>query len=162
MWVKPSRYLLLGIQQLYALNFLPWMLTVFIHSLPPAYFFYCYMTTSIHPSTLPWPLEGTLWTDLTFWHWLIVWSLILTPQLILLVVLAAVIRVHRLELRRIAINIDIESPSILPEADLPPSYSVVFPLHSGNIPETSPLSEDCFEDPPPSYLTAVLVGAGLI
>jgi len=155
MWVKPSRYLLLGIQQLSALNFLPWMLTVFIHSLPPAYFFYCYMTTSIHPSTLPWPLEGTLWTDLTFWHWLIVWSLILTPLFLLLVVLAALLKVHRLKLRRI----EIESPSILPEADLPPSYSVVFPLHSVDIPETSPLSED---DLPPSYLTAVLLGAGLM
>ena len=72
-------------------------------------------------------------------------------------------------MRRIAINIDIESPSILPETDLPPSYSVVFPLHSvdipetsRNIPETSPLSEDDFEDPPPSYLTAVLLGAGLL
>ena len=55
-------------------------------------------------------------------------------------------------------RIEIKSPSILPEADLPPSYSVVFPVHSVDIPETSPLSED---DLPPSYLTAVLLGAGL-
>jgi hypothetical protein len=121
--VKPSRQLLLGIQQvgtsqaflkkslkttdqyltqckyfptqLSALKFLPWMLTAFIHSLPLAYFYHCYMTK--RTTTLPWPLERILWTDLTYWHWAIggvVSTLILTPQFL---VLAAVIRVRRFD-----------------------------------------------------------------
>ena len=75
--------------QLSALKFLPWMLNAFIHTLSLAYFF-CYMTK--RTNTLPWPLERI--TDLTFWHWLIVWTLILTPQF---VVFAAVIRVRRFD-----------------------------------------------------------------
>jgi len=38
MWVKPSRHLLRGLQQLSARKFVPWMLTTLIHSLPTAYF----------------------------------------------------------------------------------------------------------------------------
>ena len=75
--------------QLSANKFVPWMLTAFIHSLPPAVFFGCY--TATRTNTPPWPLEGIYWT---YWHWLIVWTLILTPQF---VVLAAFIRVHRFD-----------------------------------------------------------------
>ena len=123
LWVKPSRHLLLGIQQvgttqaflkkslkttdqnltlckyfptqLSALKFLPWMLTALIHSLPLAYFYHCYMTK--RTTTLPWPFERILWTDLTYWHWAIggvVSTLLLTPQFL---VLAAVIRVRRFD-----------------------------------------------------------------
>ena len=79
--------------QLSALKFLPWMLTAFIHLLPLAYFYICYMTK--RTTTLPWPFERILWTDLTCWHWVIagvVSTLILAPQFL---VLAAAIRVHR-------------------------------------------------------------------
>jgi len=96
--VKPSRQLLLGIQQLSALKFLPWMLTALIHFLPLAYFYICYMTK--RTTTLPWPFERILWTDLTYWHWVIggiVSTLILTPQFL---VLAAVIRIRRLNNER--------------------------------------------------------------
>ena len=75
--------------QLSANKFVPWMLTAFIHSLPPAVFFGCY--TATRTNNPPWPLEGIYWT---YWHWLIVWTLILTPQF---VVLAAFIRVHRFD-----------------------------------------------------------------
>jgi len=136
MWVKPSRHLLLGIQQLSALKFLPWTLTVFVHSLPPAYLYYCYMTKRPNAlphealflpreALLPWPLTGELGMssgvpsvyyreDPTYCHWVIVWSLILTPQFVVLVVLSAVIRVRRLnnERRRI------ESPSLLTEPEV--------------------------------------------
>ena len=98
--------------QLSALKFLPWTLTVFVHSLPPAFLFYSYMTKK--PSSymtnalLPWPLSGEVEMnsgvpgiyyrkDPTYCHWVIVWSLILTPQLVVLVVLAAVIRVRRFD-----------------------------------------------------------------
>jgi len=84
MWVKPSRHLLLGIQQLSALKFLPWMLTVFIHS--------CILLLLLHDKEA-FKLQETI-TDLTFWHWLVVWTLVLTPQV---VVLAAVIRVRRFD-----------------------------------------------------------------
>ena len=35
--------------------------------------------------------------DPTYCHWVIVWSLILTPQFVVLIVLAAVIRVRRFD-----------------------------------------------------------------
>jgi len=145
MWVKPSRHLLLGIQQLSALKFLPWTLTVFVHSLPPAFLFYSYMTKK--PSSymtnalLPWPLSGEVEMnsgvpeiyyrkDPTYCHWVIVWTHILTPQLVLLVVLAAVIKVRRLnnERRRI------ESPSLLKEPE-------VGAFQINRSPTTSPLPD---------------------
>ena len=73
--------------------FLDWMLIVFIHSLLPAYLYYCYMTK--RTKTLPWPVNDYFWTDLTYWHWGIVWILFLTPLFLVLVVLAGVIRVCR-------------------------------------------------------------------
>jgi hypothetical protein len=123
--VKPSRHLLLGIQQLSALKFLPWMLTALIHSLPLAYFYHCYMTKST--TTLPWPFERILWTDLTCWHWAIggvVSTLILTPQFL---VLAAVIRVRRLNNERRKIESLPPSYSSLEHSypTLPPSYSTL-------------------------------------
>ena len=117
MWLKPSQHLRLGIQQvgtsqafleksfqnnqnvslckycptqLSALKFLPWMLNAFIHTLSLAYFCFCYITK--RTNTLPWPLE--MITELTYWHWAIVWTLILAPQF---VVFAAVIRVRRFD-----------------------------------------------------------------
>jgi len=160
LWVKPARHLRLGIQQLSANKFVPWMLTAFIHSLPPAVFFGCY--TATRTNNPPWPLEGIYWT---YWHWLIVWTLILTPQF---VVLAAFIRVHRLNNERRK-N---ESPSLLltwrrpstevgafqnigtptttpPQPDVPSRSQYV--CLSVDIPETSHLSEDDLEDLPPSY-----------
>jgi len=115
LWVRPSQHLLLGIQQLSALKFLPWMSTVFIHSLPPAFFFFCYMTN--RTNTLPWRLEMIYWT-----FWVIVWTLILTPQF---VVLAAFMRVRRLNNERR----QNESASLFLE-DLPPSYSTLQPSYS--------------------------------
>merc|ERR1712088_1237230 len=120
LWVKPSQHLLLGIQQMSALKFVPWMLTAFIHSLPPAYFFFCYLTK--RTNTLPWELELIIqplyWiADLTdsiigtYWYWVIVWTLTLTPQVL---VLAAVIRVRRLKNERRKI----ESGNLLTEPEV--------------------------------------------
>ena len=67
--------------QLSALKFVDWMLVAFLHSLPPAYFFYCHS-------------KEALWLDLTYWLWVLVWPLILLPQVF---VLAAVIRVRRFD-----------------------------------------------------------------
>ena len=118
MWVKPSRHLLLGLQQvvchlsgilrsaskscptqLSTLEFLPWILTAFIHSVPLAWLFYNYMTTTRWhhgTSTESYSNPKILRTDLWFWFWIfvvMVWALILTPQVI---VLAAQQRVRRL------------------------------------------------------------------
>ena len=96
--------------QLSAVKFLPWTLTVFIHSLPPAYLYFCFIRKRTN-ALLPWPLSGELgWSgagsplpeviyrkDPTYCHWVIVWSLILTPQFVVLVALAAVIRVRRFD-----------------------------------------------------------------
>ena len=60
------------------------MLTVFIHS--------CILLLLLHDKEA-FKLQETI-TDLTFWHWLVVWTLVLTPQV---VVLAAVIRVRRFD-----------------------------------------------------------------
>jgi len=162
-WWKPSSHLLLGIQQLSALKFLPWILTAFIHSIPSVYFHYFYMTER----TYSYPYGRNLRTDLTCWHWVIgsmVWVLILTPQF---VVLAAVVRVRRLnnERRRI------ESPSLLTgpqvgafqniasptttslQLDVPSRAQYVCLPISLDIPETS---QDDLEDLPPSYSMAVL------
>ena len=119
MWVKPSRHLLLGLQQVHSLpplsilrsackscltqlstlEFLPWILTAFIHSVPLAWLYYNYMTTTRWhdgTSTESYSNPKILRTDLTCWHWIfvvMVWALILTPQVI---VLAAQQRVRRL------------------------------------------------------------------
>jgi len=143
--------------QLSANKFVPWMLTTFIHS---AVVFGCY--TATRTNNPPWPLEGIYWT---YWHWLIVWTLILTPQF---VVLAAFIRVHRLNnerrqnespsllltWRRLSTEVgafqNIGTPTTAPPQPDVPSRSQYVCL-SVDIPETSHLSEDELEDLPPSY-----------
>jgi len=161
MWVKPSQHLRLGIQQLSALKFLPWMLNAFIHTLSLAYFCFCYITR--RTNTLPWPLE--MITDLTYWHWAIVWTLILAPQF---VVFAAVIRIRRLNNERKKSLMtepfqNIGSPTTTsPQPDLP-SHSQYVGLYppSADISETSHLSEEDLEDLPPSYSTLELFSGAL-
>ena len=80
--------------QLSALEFLPWILTSFFHSVPPAYLYYRFMTVS--GDTYP-HYERSLRPDLTCWNWIvgsIIWTFILTPQI---VVLAAAVRVRRFD-----------------------------------------------------------------
>merc|ERR1711953_1291184 len=145
-WVKPSRHLLLGIQQLSALKFLPWMLTAFIHSLLLAYFYICYMTKS----TTTLVIGG------------VVSALILYPQFL---VVAAAIRIRRLNNERRKIESarlltepeigaiqNIGSPTITPPQPNVPSRSQYVRLpHSADIPESSHFSDDDLEDLPPSY-----------
>jgi len=150
MWVKPSRHLLLGLQQLSALEFLPWMLTAFIHSTPLAWLCYYYM----------W-MEG--WTDLTCWDWIfatVVGGIILAPQVI---VLAAAHRVRRLSNER-SRDLSSTTPPVveIPTTTSPqpeniridPSQDVCLPL-TVDLPESSPSQND-FDDLPPSYSMAVL------
>jgi len=160
MWVKPSRHLLLGLQQVSSLEFLPWMLTAFIHSTPVAWLGFCYLYTS----TETYPREQILRTDLTCWDWIfaiVVAGLILTPQLI---VLAAACRVRRLSNERS--NLSSRAPLLV---SLPPPTTSTPPPDNTRIdpsqdvcltvdlPESSqPASQNDFEDLPPSYSMAVL------
>jgi len=162
MWVKPSRHLLLGLQQLSTLEFLPWILTAFIHSVPLAWLYYCYM----YESTDSYPHEQILRKDLTCWHWILgalVGGLVLIPQII---VLGAVVRVRRLSQERTRIGSpDLSTPpqvithptttSLRPHnIRIDPSQDVCLPL-TVDLPESSPSQND-FEDLPPSYSMAVL------
>jgi hypothetical protein len=161
MWVKPSRHLLLGLQQLSTLEFLPWMLTAFIHSAPLVWLCFCYMYTE-HMNG-----SNVLRRDLTSWDWFFATTgagLILTPQVI---VLAAAGRVRRLSNERTRIrSLDLSStaPPVvsLPTTTSPPpdntridpSQDVCLPL-TADLPESSP-SQNYFDDLPPSYSMAVL------
>jgi len=161
MWVKPSRHLLLGLQQLSSLEFLPWMLTAFIHSIPPAWLCFYHMYTSTET------YDRTLRTDLTCWDWIFAFvggGLIITPQLI---VLAAAHRVRSLSNERTRIrspDLSTTSPPVveIPTATSPrpadiridPSQDVCLPL-TVDLPESSP-SQNEFDDLPPSYSMAVL------
>jgi len=162
MWVKPSRHLLLGLQQLSTLEFLPWILTAFIHSVPLAWLYYCYM----YESTDSYPHEQILRKDLTCWHWILgalVGGLVLIPQII---VLGAAVRVRRLSQERTRIGSpDLSTPpqvvahptTTSPRPDnirIDPSQDVCLPL-TVDLPESSPSQND-FEDLPPSYSMAVL------
>jgi len=162
MWVKPSRHLLLGLQQLSTLEFLPWILTAFIHSVPLAWLYYCY----IYESTDSYPHEQILRKDLTCWHWILaalVGGLVLIPQI---AVLGAVVRVRRLSQERTRIRSpDLSTPpqvvahptTTSPRPDnirIDPSQDVCLPL-TVDLPESSPSQHD-FEDLPPSYSMAVL------
>ena len=92
------------ISQLSSLEFLPWMLTAFIHSIPPAWlcFYHIYTQKEKHTIRLAvYPpretYDRTLRTDLTCWDWIFAiggGGLIITPQLI---VLAAAYRVRRFD-----------------------------------------------------------------
>lgn len=100
MWVKPSRHLLVGLQQLSAINFLPWILTSFIHSLPIACLYFTYMTESTNSYAWGHPPEKLLRKDLTCWDWIfgiVLCTVIITPQVI---VLTAQWRVRRLSNER--------------------------------------------------------------
>jgi len=162
MWVKPSRHLLLGLQQLSTLEFLPWILTAFIHSVPLAWLYYCY----IYESTDSYPHEQILRKDLTCWHWILaalVGGLVLIPQII---VLGAVVRVRRLSQERTRIGspdlstlpqVVAHATTTSPRPDnirIDPSRDVCLPL-TVDLPESSPSQND-FEDLPPSYSMAVL------
>jgi len=162
MWVKPSRHLLLGLQQLSALEFLPWTLTAFIHSVPLAWLYYCY----IYESTDSYPHEQILRNDLTCWHWILgamIGGLVLIPQII---VLGAVVRVRRLSQERTSIGSpDLSTPpqvvthptTTSPRPDnirINPAQDVCLPL-TVDLPENSPSQND-FEDLPPSYSMAIL------
>jgi len=162
MWVKPSRHLLLGLQQLSTLEFLPWILTAFIHSVPLAWLYYCYM----YESTDSYPHEQILRKDLTCWHWILaalVGGLVLIPQII---VLGAVVRVRRLSQERTRIGspdlstlpqVVAHATTTSPRPDnirIDPSRDVCLPL-TVDLPESSPSQND-FEDLPPSYSMAVL------
>jgi hypothetical protein len=148
-----------------ALKFVPWMLTAFIQSVIPAYFFFCYLTK--RTNTLPWQLEMIFqplyWiADLTYstgtyWHWVIVWILTLTPQVL---VLAAVIRVRRLNNERkrslltepeVGALKNIETPTTTSPQHVPSRSQYVCLPHSVDIPETSHLSQNDLEDLPSSY-----------
>ena len=107
MWVKPSRQLLVGLQQvsahsvgtacctycptqLFTYEFSPWILTAFIHCVPVAYLTYRWNTCHL--------IHSTPWNPWACGHWIwiaLLWILILTPQFI---VLAALVRVHRFDL----------------------------------------------------------------
>ena len=122
MWVKPSRHLLLGLQQvvnhpseilrqackschsqLSALEFLPWTLTAFIHSVPFGWLYYTNTYTSDYDDQSN-SYRQILRTDLTCWHWIfgaMCWALILTPQFI---VLAAQQRVRRFDLQQDSVH----------------------------------------------------------
>jgi hypothetical protein len=107
MWVKPSRHLLRGLQQLSARKFVPWMLTTLIHSLPTAYFCFTervivqrciekyreelveYDPEDFLPESC---YERRLRPDLSCW--VVGCLVILAPQV---VVLVAVVRVARLK-----------------------------------------------------------------
>jgi len=160
MWVKPSRHLLLGLQQLSTLKFLPWMLTAFIHSIPLAWlcFYYMYRSASTYP------YEKILRTDLTCWDWTfatIGGGLVLAPQV---VVLAAALRVRRLSNERTRIrspHLSSTSPPVVETTTSPqpandirvdPSHDVCLPL-TVDLPESS---QNDFDDLPPSYSMAVL------
>merc|ERR1712107_323539 len=94
MWVKPSRHLLLGLQQLSAIKFLPWILTVFLHSVPMAYPYYIHMTITYTYTVYNMP-KRRLRTNLTYSDWIlgfVLSTVIITPQVI---VLAAQWRVYR-------------------------------------------------------------------
>jgi len=179
MWVKPSRCLLLGLQQLSALEFLPWILTAFFHSVPPAYLYYRFMTVS--GDTYP-HYERSLRPDLTCWNWIvgsIIWTFILTPQI---VVLAAAVRVRRLRnedanVSHVVASSTTTSPQPGPDHGVPmmgngdwprplgpspsqgvwlgpsPSQYVCLPLTDVDLPETS---QKDLSDLPPSYSMAVL------
>jgi len=165
MWVKPSRHLLLGLQQLSTLEFLPWILTAFIHSVPLAWLYYNYMTTTRwHDGTSAESYSNPkiLRTDLTCWHWIfvvMVWALILTPQVI---VLAAQQRVRRLSNERTRIR----SPGLstaplsvaIPATTFPrPDDVTINPFQDACLPLTVDLPESSpSEDLPPSYSMAVL------
>jgi len=148
LWVKPSQHLLLGIQQLSAPKFVPWLLTAFIHSFLPAYFFFCYLTkrTNTLPSQLKLIIQPLYWiAALTnssmidpFWQWVIVWTLVLTPQVL---VLAAVIRVRRLNKERKRI----ECASLLTEPEVGAFQNIGTPA------TTSPQPDLPWEDLPPSF-----------
>jgi ABC-type glycerol-3-phosphate transport system permease component len=162
MWVKPSRHMLLGLQQLSTLEFLPWMLTAFIHSIPLALACFYYMYTS----SSTYPYEKILRTDLTCWDWtfaIVGAGLVLAPQV---VVLAAAQRVRRLSNERTRIrspHLSSTAPQVvsLPTTTSPqpannirinPSHDVCLPL-TVNLPESS---QNDFDDLPPSYYMAVL------
>jgi len=174
MWVKPSRHLLLGLQQLSSLEFLPWMLTAFIHSIPPAWLCFYHMYTQTEKPTIVLAVyppretyDRTLRTDLTCWDWIFAivgGGLIITPQLI---VLAAAYRVRRLSNERTRITSPDLSTTTPPVVEIPattssrpadiridPSQDVCLPL-TVNLPESSPSQND-FDDLPPSYSMAVL------
>jgi len=180
MWVKPSRCLLLGLQQLSALEFLPWILTAFFHSVPPAYLYYCFMT-GWDGDTYP-HYKRSLRPDLTCWNWIvgsIIWTFILTPQI---VVLAAAVRVRRLRnedanVSHVVASSTTTSPQPGPDHGVPmmgngdwprplgpspsqgvwlgpsPSQYVCLPLTDVDLPETS---QKDLSDLPPSYSMAVL------
>jgi len=160
MWVKPSRHLLLGLQQLSTLEFLPWMLTAFIHSIPPAWLCFYYMYTS----SSTYPYEKILRTDLTCWDWIfsiVGAGLVLAPQV---VVLAAALRVRRLSNERTRIrspHLSSTAPPVVETTTSPqpanniridPSHDVCLPL-TVDLPESS---QNDFDDLPPSYSMAVL------
>jgi len=138
------------------------MLTAFIHLLPLAYFYICYMTK--RTTTLPWPFERILWTDLTCWHWVIggVVSTLILAQLFL--VLAAVIRVRRLNSERRK-N---ESPSLLTEPEVGAFQNIGSPTITPPQPDfpsrsqyvLTYFSEDDLEDLPPSYSSLDVLQAG--
>merc|ERR1719150_3657668 len=68
MWVKPSRHLLLGLQQLSAIKFLPWILTAFLHSVPIAWLYFTHMTiTYAYNNNMYKMPKRRLRTDLTYW-----------------------------------------------------------------------------------------------
>jgi len=163
MWVKPSRHLLLGVQLLSAIKFLPWILTTFIHSVPIAWLYFTHMTESSDS----YPPEKLLRTDLTCWDWFLGFVLsfvITTPQVI---VLAAQCRVRRLSNERTRIRFP--SPSREPQIVANPTVSLqpdderntrpqqyVCLPHDVEVPEESPYSQRDLDDLPPSYSMAVL------
>jgi len=161
MWVKPSRHLLLGLQQLSALEFLPWTLTAFIHSVPLGWLYYTYTYTSDYDNQSK-SYRQILRTDLTCWHWIfgaMVWALILTPQFI---VLAAQQRVRRLSNERTRIRspgLSTAPPAVaIPATTSPrPDDITVNPFQDACLPLTVDLPESSpSEDLPPSYSMAVL------
>jgi len=115
MWVKPSRQLLVGLQQLSTYEFSPWILTAFIHCVPVAYLTYRWNTCHLIHSTPwnPWACGHCIWIAL-------LWILILTPQFI---VLAALVRVHRLSNERIRTP---DQQSDIPPTTTSPLYVFVF------------------------------------
>jgi len=91
-WILPSRRLLVGLQQLSAVKFLPWILTTFIHSLPAVPIAWLYFT---------WLYFKQLSTNDAFRHWIfgfVLAALMIAPQVI---VLAAQCRVSRLSKERL-------------------------------------------------------------
>jgi len=126
MWVKPSRQLLVGLQQLSTLEFPPWILTAIIHCVPVAYYTFPWNTCHrIHSSWDTWICDRihSSWDTWICEHWMwvaLLWILILTPQFI---VLAALLRVRRLSNERIR---SLDQQSDTPPTRTSPLYVIVF------------------------------------